>query len=394
MLRMRHAREPRPRREKRDWRWLKPAVVAVVVLAVALGLGIYAAAASYESVSGLAGQHHVPLHRWYPIGLDGGLIGVTLIDLALTWMRQPLWWLRWIARLFALGTVAANGIAGWPDPVGIILRVWPSVLFVVVVEAGRAVLLRRIKKERQAAEPKRKERDRIPLARWFLAFRPTFDLWKRMKLWRIRSYTVAIRTELARQQAVVKLAEHYAPYDWRRDAPQDLVWMLDTGVRIDEALTRVSALIGDAHAVELAEQAAREAAAETAQLEAERARLAAQLVTANAALEALRSKRVPARKPQRSSARKPAGTGTRNRPGTTAPAPATVPAGNTGPDGALDMDQEARLLILDYVAKGHSASEAGRLAGKTDGYGRQVVRLDRAAKMEPAGGERTEGDMA
>ena len=38
-----------------------------------LGLAAYAAAASYESVSGLAAAHHVPLSRLNPLGIDGGL---------------------------------------------------------------------------------------------------------------------------------------------------------------------------------------------------------------------------------------------------------------------------------------------------------------------------------
>lgn len=145
-----------------------------------------------------------------------------------------------------------------------------------------------------------------------------------------------------------------------------------------------------------------EAAEERAALKAELARVNIDLTAANATVDALRSARVPGRKRSRTTARKPAGTSARNRPGTTAPEPAlttgpelaAVPAGSTGPESELDIDQEARLLILDYVAKGHSASEAGRLAGKTDGYGRQVVRLDRAAKKEPAGSERAEGDMS
>lgn len=357
MLRMRHAREPRPRREKRDHTWIKPALVAVTVLTVALGLAIYAAAASYESVSGLAGHHHVPLHRWYPISLDGGLIGVTLIDLALTWMRQPLWWLRWIARLFALGTIAANGAAGWPDPVGVFLRAWSSVLFVVVVEAGRAVLLRRIKKERQAAEPKRKERDRIPLARWFLAFRPTFDLWKRMKLWRIRSYSVAIRTELGRQQAVVKLAEHYAPYDWRRDAPQDLVWMLSTGVRIDEALARVTALIGDAHAVETAEAATREATARALSAEEEADRIRDELAAVRADLEA---------------ARLAASERTRKRSTPSAPKGRRTAAAGDTEDWTIELRAIQMMDAHPELRQPRMGSELGRRLGVHPSYGRKL----------------------
>jgi hypothetical protein len=207
---------------------------------------------------------------------------------------------------------------------------------------------------------------------------------------------------------------------------------------------------GAATALEIAEQAARDAATRAERAEAERAGLASEtgrlhadlttelervrgeltaeldqaragltaelerarteLVTANATVEALRSARVPARKSRRGSARKQARTTGRYQAGSTdpvvdagtgpeadagtGPEAARVPGASTAPEGELDMDQEARLLILDYVAKGHSASEAGRLAGKTDSYGRQVVRLDKAAKTEPAGGERSEGDVS
>ena len=57
-----------------------------------------------------------------------------------------------------------------------------------------------------------------------------------------------------------------------------------------------------------------------------------------------------------------------------------------------DLDTEARILAL--IDQGHSASQAGILAGKSDSYGRQVARLRNAAKREPAGEERSDGDMA
>jgi hypothetical protein len=370
-------RQPRERsgrseRETRDRTWAKSALVAVIVVIVALGLAAYAAAASYESVSGLAAQHNVPLHRWYPLSLDGGLVGVTLMNLALLWMEQPLWWLRWIARAFAFGTIAANALAGWPDPTGIMLRVWPSVLFVVVVEAAHAILMRHLKRKRQAEQPKRKERDRIPLARWFLARRSTFELWKRMKLWRIRSYSVAVRTELSRQQAVVRLAEHYAPGDWHHDAPQDLVWMLETGVRIDEALARVGKLITDAGKVEAAERAAAEAQARVAEaeaevadgaaraqeertrLEADAAQLRADLDAATVQLEVLR-KRAAARAPK---------------------AGKTAPKAAPRADSAEDLTTELRALqILEAhpeLRQPGMGSELGRRLGVSPGYGRKL----------------------
>ena len=67
----------------------------------------------------------------------------------------------------------------------------------------------------------------------------------------------------------------------------------------------------------------------------------------------------------------------------------------SAPEPALDIDAEIRadLRIMELIEKGHSASEAGVLAGKSDSYGRQVARLARA-KREPAGDDRSDGDMA
>jgi hypothetical protein len=141
-------------------------------------------------------------------------------------------------------------------------------------------------------------------------------------------------------------------------------------------------------------EAAREAGA--AQSEAEQARreageaagkaagLEAELERVRAALEAERAKRVPGRKPRRGSARKPART--------SAPVPVPAEGGSSAPEDVPDIDAEARILAL--IDEGYSASKAGVLAGKSDSYGRQVARLRNAAKKEPAGEDRTDGDMA
>jgi hypothetical protein len=156
----------------------------------------------------------------------------------------------------------------------------------------------------------------------------------------------------------------------------------------------------------VAEQAHAEADEMRAAMEAELARLSTELTAANATAEALREKATSARKRRRTSARKPATTSARNQPAGTAPEPAPGSAGSSAPEDVLDVDAEATLLalieegksptdarILALIAGGHSASEAGVLAGKSDSYGRYVARLAKAAKKEPAGGERTDGDV-
>ena len=102
-----HEKQPRTK-----WQAAGAAAIAALIALIGLGLAAYSAAASYESVSGLAVAHHVPLPRLNPLGIDGGLFGVIVISVALIWMGVRLPWLRATARLFAAGTVAANAAAG------------------------------------------------------------------------------------------------------------------------------------------------------------------------------------------------------------------------------------------------------------------------------------------
>jgi Protein of unknown function (DUF2637) len=225
-------RTDQPKREKRTLRGWQLAVVVTVIAIVAAVLITYGVAGSYDSLWHLAAAHHVPLPRLNPVGLDGGLIGVIFADIALTWAFRPLGWLRLTARLLAVGTLAANASAGWPDPVAVFLRIFAPALIVIITEAVRAVLLDRAEETR----------DRIPLGRWLLAFPSTFRMWRRMILWRVNDYGAAVEQELGRRQAVVQLAVHYAGQDWRKEAPGDLVWMLRNGVQMDEAFARVTEL--------------------------------------------------------------------------------------------------------------------------------------------------------
>jgi hypothetical protein len=223
--------EPQHEKQQRT-RWQTAGVAAIIGTTALIGLGLaaYSAAASYESVSGLAVAHHVPLPRLNPLGIDGGLFGVIIISVALIWMGIRIPWLRATARLFAAGTVAANAAAGWPDPVSVGLRVAAPVLFVVLMETVSAVLLHH-----------GGEAEGIPLSRWLLDFRGTARLWRRMKLWRIRDYAQAVDIELSRLDAIEKLAETFGPA-WQDKVPGNVAWMLRAGVRMDDALVRVAEL--------------------------------------------------------------------------------------------------------------------------------------------------------
>jgi hypothetical protein len=210
---------------------------AAIGAAVALGLGLvaYGVAGSYQTVSALAERRGVPLASLVPVGIDGGLIGVVVLDLVLSWIGQEIGWLRQFVRVLTVGTVAANAAAGWPDLVSAGLHVAAPLMLLAMVEAGRTVLLRRVN------SPDGRLRDPIPAARWLLAPWPTWLMWRRMVLWRIASFQDALDAEQERWRAITLLKASYG-WRWRLHAPPELVWMLRTGVSMGDAVARARML--------------------------------------------------------------------------------------------------------------------------------------------------------
>jgi Protein of unknown function (DUF2637) len=220
---------------------------AAVAMSIAMGVVVagYGLAGSYLSIADLADRHNVPLAALVPAGIDGGLVAVVVLDLVLTWIGSPVGWLRQFVRVLSVATVAANAVAGWPDPVAVGLHAAAPVMLLAMIEASRTVLLRRIGQAQGTV------REPIPPARWLLAPWRTFLLWRRMALWQITSYRVAVDTELQLRRAVTLLRVRYGRR-WARRAPADLVWMLRTGVAVDEACERVHALLSVADAANTA----------------------------------------------------------------------------------------------------------------------------------------------
>jgi hypothetical protein len=212
-------------------RW--QAWAGVLTIALALGVFAYGAAGSYDSVFHLAERHKVPLPRLVPIGVDGGLVLALLADIVLTWIRQPIWWLRDAARTLVGGSVIANAAAGWPDPIAVFLHCFAPLIVLLITEAGRTALLRKNAED--------DGRDGIPLVRWLASPLATAALWRRMALWGLKSYAAAVTAEVSRRQAIMQLQQHYG-HQWRKLAPGDLVWLLRTGNRLQEACARVGAI--------------------------------------------------------------------------------------------------------------------------------------------------------
>ncbi|AJF70513.1 hypothetical protein SVTN_39955 (plasmid) [Streptomyces vietnamensis] len=170
-------------------------------------------AGSYAAVRELALQKGFGTFSYFfPIGIDAGICVLLALDLLLTWLRIPFPLLRQTAWVLTAATIAFNGAAAWPDPLGVGMHAVIPVLFVVAVEAARHAV------GRIADITADKHMEGVRITRWFLSPVPTFRLWRRMKLWEIRSYEQAVKLE---QHRLVYEAQLHSQYGrrWRRKAP-------------------------------------------------------------------------------------------------------------------------------------------------------------------------------
>lgn len=183
-------------------------VVAGAVLIAAIGF-----AGSYAAVRELAEQKGFGTFSLvFPIGIDAGICVLLALDLLLTWLRIPFPLLRQTAWLLTAATIAFNGAAAWPDPLGVGMHAMIPVLFVVSVEAARHAV------GRIADLTADKHMEGVRLTRWMLSPIPTFRLWRRMKLWELRSYEQVIKLEQDRLIYQARLQARFGR-SWRRKAP-------------------------------------------------------------------------------------------------------------------------------------------------------------------------------
>ncbi|MBQ1108549.1 DUF2637 domain-containing protein [Streptomyces sp. 404i] len=192
----------------RTHRILIGVVIAGAVLIAAIGFaGSYAAVRELAEDKGFGTFSLV-----FPIGIDAGICVLLALDLLLTWMRIPFPLLRQTAWLLTAATIAFNGAASWPDPLGTAMHAVIPVLFVVSVEAARHAV------GRIADITADKHMEGVRLTRWLLSPVPTFKLWRRMKLWELRSYEQVIKLEQDRLIYQARLQARFGR-SWRRKAP-------------------------------------------------------------------------------------------------------------------------------------------------------------------------------
>ncbi|OIK24805.1 DUF2637 domain-containing protein [Streptomyces malaysiense] len=148
----------------------------------------------------------------FPVGIDAGICVLLALDLLLTWIRIPFPLLRQAAWLLTAATIAFNGATAWPDPLGVGMHAVIPILFVVAVEAARHAI------GRIADITADKHMEGVRLTRWLLSPLPTFLLWRRMKLWELRSYEQVIKLEQERLVYQARLRSRFGRA-WRRKAP-------------------------------------------------------------------------------------------------------------------------------------------------------------------------------
>ncbi|MFI2612437.1 DUF2637 domain-containing protein [Kitasatospora sp. NPDC018619] len=190
-------------------------------------------AGSYNAVRELAEQKGFGAFSYaFPIGVDAGIVVLLALDLVLTWLRIPFPMLRQTAWLLTVATIAFNAAASWGDPLGMGMHAVIPVLFVVVVEASRHAV------GRIAAITADRHMESVRVMRWLLSPVPTFRLWRRMKLWELRSYDEVIRLEQNRLVYRAQLRFRYGR-GWRRSAPIQALLPLKLakfGVPLDPSL--------------------------------------------------------------------------------------------------------------------------------------------------------------
>ncbi|MYR30475.1 MULTISPECIES: DUF2637 domain-containing protein [unclassified Streptomyces] len=192
----------------RTHRILVGVVVAGAVIIAGIGFaGSYAAVRELALEKGFGNFSYV-----LPIGIDAGICVLLALDLLLTWIRIPFPLLRQTAWLLTAATIAFNGAAAWPDPLGVGMHAVIPVLFVVSVEAARHAI------GRIADITADRHMEGVRITRWLLSPVPTFLLWRRMKLWELRSYEEVIKLEQERLVYRARLRSRFGRA-WRRKAP-------------------------------------------------------------------------------------------------------------------------------------------------------------------------------
>jgi hypothetical protein len=207
------------------------AVICALILAGIGFTGSYTAVRKLADAKGFGTFSHA-----FPIGIDAGIIVFLALDLILSHKRMPLPPLRWVAWALTGATVFYNASAGkkpiTEDILAAAMHATIPILFIGAAEAARHYIAR------LAQITADKHIDGVPLSRWIVAPLSSFRIWRRMRLWNIRSYATVIDMEKEVRIYRARLKKQYGR-GWRRKAGADQILVLDlagSGMRIDDAI--------------------------------------------------------------------------------------------------------------------------------------------------------------
>ncbi|MFF0733323.1 DUF2637 domain-containing protein [Streptomyces chartreusis] len=187
----------------------------------AAGVGALGLIASFDAVSEAAARWGFGEPWMLPVGIDVAIPVFTVANLLLIRMDMALAWVRfvpWVLTLITCGLNVAAGHGVWAK----VAHGTMPLLWVVFSEIGAHIYAVRI----GAATGRRMEK--IRFSRWLLAPLSTFALWRRMTLWEVTSYAVALDKERERQLARADLRERYGRR-WRSQTPRRERVMLRMG---------------------------------------------------------------------------------------------------------------------------------------------------------------------
>ncbi len=195
--------------------------LAGVGAAAAAGVGALGLISSFDAISAAAVRWGFGEPWMLPVGIDVAIPVFTVANLLLIRLDMALAWVRFVPWVLTLVTCGLNIAAGQGLWAKVAHGTMP-LLWVVFSEIGAHIYAVRI----GAATGRRMEK--IRWSRWMLAPLSTFALWRRMTLWEVTSYSVALACERERLLARADLRERFGPL-WRWKTPRRERVMLRMG---------------------------------------------------------------------------------------------------------------------------------------------------------------------
>ncbi len=178
-----------------------------VTMALAIVLGLIGFVNSFSKIYEAAIPYFGDLAVTVPIGIDVAILVFALLDIVLAVQNMRIPFLRFIPWALTVVTVYLN-VSGETALFAIVAHATLPLLWVIAVEVGTHVLRKR------AGLASDTHMDKIRVSRWFLSPISTFSLWRRMVLWEIRSYPLALTRERDRVLSRTDLQDRYGRL-WR-----------------------------------------------------------------------------------------------------------------------------------------------------------------------------------